>query len=84
MTWRMIKVDDNIPTITITVEEYIRLRECEAECNYNTPVDKSEVLDKIREEIENIELLAEYTRGDIKRMALAVIDKYKGVEDGSN
>ena len=35
------------------------------------------VLDKIREEIENIELLAEYTRGDIKRMALAVIDKYK-------
>lgn len=36
-----------------------------------------EVLDKIRTEIESIDLLAEYTRGDIKRMALATIDKYK-------
>lgn len=33
--------------------------------------------DKIRAEIESIDLLAEYTRGDIKRMALATIDKYK-------
>lgn len=36
-----------------------------------------DVLDKIRAEIESIDLLAEYTRGDIKRMALDVIDKYK-------
>ena len=36
-----------------------------------------EVLDKIRAEIESINLLAEYTRGDIKRMALNVIDKYR-------
>ncbi len=41
-----------------------------------------EVLDKVREEIENIELLAEYTRGDIKRMALDVIDKYKSDSEG--
>lgn len=34
------------------------------------------VLDKIRAEIESIELLAEYTRGDIKRKALEIIDKY--------
>ena len=31
---------------------------------------------KIRAEIEEIELLARYTRGDIKQMALDVIDKY--------
>jgi len=37
----------------------------------------NEVLDKIRAEIENIDLLAEYTRGDIKRMAFEIIDKYK-------
>lgn len=36
-----------------------------------------ESFDKIRAEIESIDLLAEYTRGDIKRMALDVIDKYK-------
>ncbi len=40
-------------------------------------ISKQDVLDKIRTEIENIDLLAEYTRGDIKRMALAIIDKYK-------
>lgn len=39
--------------------------------------DKEVVLDKIRAEIESINLLAEYTRGDIKRMALTIIDKYK-------
>lgn len=39
--------------------------------------DKIKVLDKIRAEIEQIELLAEYTRGDIKQKALDVIDKYK-------
>lgn len=39
--------------------------------------DKNKVLDKIRTEIESIDLLAEYTRGDIKRMTLATIDKYK-------
>lgn len=43
---------------------------------------KIDVLDKIRAEIEGIELLANYTRGDIKRMALDIIDKYKaGSED---
>lgn len=41
-----------------------------------------EVLDKIRTEIESIDLLAEYTRGDIKRMALATIDKYKAESEG--
>lgn len=35
------------------------------------------IIDKIRAEIESINLLAEYTRGDIKRMALTIIDKYK-------
>jgi len=40
------------------------------------------VLDKIRTEIESIDLLAEYTRGDIKRMALATIDKYKAESEG--
>ena len=34
MAWRMIKVDDNIPTITITEEEYNHLKECEARCDY--------------------------------------------------
>lgn len=37
-----------------------------------------DAFDKARDEIESIDLLAEYTRGDIKRMALAIIDKYKG------
>lgn len=41
-----------------------------------------EVLDKIRTEIESIDLLAKYTRGDIKRMALATIDKYKAESEG--
>lgn len=40
------------------------------------------ILDKIRAEIESINLLAEYTRGDIKRMALNVIDKYKTESEG--
>ncbi len=39
--------------------------------------DKNKVLDKLRAEIEQIELLARYTRGDIKQMALDIIDKYK-------
>lgn len=43
----------------------------------NLRMKQETVLDKIRSEIENIDLLAEYTRGDIKRMALAIIDKYK-------
>lgn len=34
-------------------------------------------IDKIRAEIESIDLLAEYTRGDIKRIALDIIDKYR-------
>ena len=34
-------------------------------------------LEQIRAEIESIDLLAEYTRGDIKRMALTIIDKYR-------
>ena len=34
-------------------------------------------LDKIRAQIEKIELLAVYTRGDIKNMALEIIDKYR-------
>jgi hypothetical protein len=42
------------------------------------------VLDKIRAEIESIELLAEYTRGDIKRKALEIIDKYKAEKGGIN
>lgn len=39
--------------------------------------DKAVTLEKIRTEIEQIELLAKYTRGDIKQMALDVIEKYK-------
>lgn len=42
--------------------------------------DKQKVLEKISSEIENIDLLAEYTRGDIKRMALDIIDKYTNAE----
>lgn len=42
-----------------------------------------EVLDKIRTEIEQIELLAKYTRGDIKQMALDVIDKYKAKKENA-
>lgn len=34
-------------------------------------------IDEIRTEIEQIELLARYTRGDIKQMALEIIDKYR-------
>ena len=44
--------------------------------------DMAAMLDKIRAEIENIELFAEYTRGDIKRMALDVIDKRKAESEG--
>ena len=40
-------------------------------------LEKEPILDKIRAEIEQIELLARYTRGDIKQMALDIIDKYK-------
>ena len=39
-------------------------------------LEQEPILDKIRAEIESIELLAEYTRGDIKRMALDILDKY--------
>jgi len=39
--------------------------------------DKAVALEKIKTEIEQIELLARYTRGDIKQMAIDIIDKYK-------
>jgi hypothetical protein len=45
-------------------------------------LEQEPVLDKIRAEIEDIDLLAEYTRGDIKRMALAILDKYKAESEG--
>ena len=43
-------------------------------------LEQEPVLDKIRAEIEQIELLASYTRGDIKQKALDIIDKYKESE----
>lgn len=43
--------------------------------------EQEQVIDKIRAEIESIDLLAEYTRGDIKRIALNIIDKYKKMEN---
>ena len=45
---------------------------------------KTDILDQIRAEIEQIELLARYTRGDIKQMALDVIDKYKAESEANN
>lgn len=43
---------------------------------------ETNALDQIRADIERIELLASYTRGDIKQIALDIIDKYrKGSEN---
>lgn len=47
-----------------------------------TELEQKPVLDRVRAEIEKIELLARYTRGDIKQMALDVIDKYKAESKG--
>lgn len=41
-------------------------------------LEQEPVLDKIRDEIEQIELLASHTRGDIKQIVLDIIDKYRG------
>jgi hypothetical protein len=69
---------DEIRKDTIIIQNeggYFGTVECEI-ADIDMP-NTNDVLDKIRAEIENIDLLAEYTRGDIKRMALAIIDKYK-------
>ncbi|SCW63415.1 hypothetical protein SAMN05660484_02171 [Eubacterium ruminantium] len=42
------------------------------------------ILDKIKAEVEQIELLAVYTRGDIKSMALEIIDKYRAESEVGN
>lgn len=45
--------------------------------DYKRLLEQESVLDKIRAEIEQIELLARYTRGDIKQIVLDIIDKYR-------
>lgn len=70
-----------IKKIDVTKKPYtINERSAITAIKNGTPLPKGhgvDVINKIRAEIENIDLLAEYTKGDIKRMALAVIDKYK-------
>lgn len=43
-----------------------------------------EVLEDIKTEIKDIELLASYTRGDILNMCLSIIDKYIDVKELNN
>ena len=59
-----------IEGVAICEKSFKKMKRLEDEVNV--------VFDKIRAEIEQIELLARYTRGDIKQMALDIIDKYRG------
>ena len=61
----------------ITNELYYELTHFKIKAREQEPI-----IDKIRAEIEQIELLARYTRGDIKQMALDIIDKYKAESEG--
>ena len=70
--------------IEVNKEDYKRYKEDKV-CSYASAVlyavPLNEVLDEIRAEIEQIELFASYTRGDIKQIALDIIDKHIGKEN---